>query len=83
MLTARTLAFALILTSTAFSRSSAATLDRRAPASTYPVSVSRGSDSTGFGFTNVQDLLYSATITVNGVSYQVSVTLVLPNAVCL
>ncbi|RPD60484.1 acid protease [Lentinus tigrinus ALCF2SS1-7] len=71
MLITHALASALLLTSSAFSRASAATLDRRAPASNYPVSVSRGADSTGFGFTNVQDNLYSATITVNGVAFQV------------
>ncbi|RDX52206.1 acid protease [Lentinus brumalis] len=69
MLTARTLASILYLTSSAFLRSSAATLERRASVSSYPVSVSRGSEATGF--TDVQDALYSATIVVNGVSYQV------------
>ncbi|KAI0649719.1 aspartic peptidase domain-containing protein [Trametes meyenii] len=36
-----------------------------------PVTVSRSSDSEGFGFTNVEQSLYTATVYVNGVPYQV------------
>ncbi|KAI0672105.1 aspartic peptidase domain-containing protein [Trametes maxima] len=42
----------------------------RSPSS-LPVTVSRGNDSEGFGFTNVEQSLYTATIHVNGVPYQV------------
>ncbi|KAI0329759.1 acid protease [Cubamyces sp. BRFM 1775] len=44
---------------------------RAAPSSPHPVSVSRSDNSAGFGFTNAEDVLYSATIHVNGVPYQV------------
>ncbi|KAI0658113.1 aspartic peptidase domain-containing protein [Cubamyces menziesii] len=44
---------------------------RAAPSSPRPVSVSRSDSSAGFGFTNAEDAMYSATIYVNGVPYQV------------
>ncbi|OSC99314.1 acid protease [Trametes coccinea BRFM310] len=48
---------------------------RRAPSSSssfpYPVTVSRGNQDEGFNFTSLAEQIYSATILVNGVPYQV------------
>ncbi|CDO77859.1 hypothetical protein BN946_scf184668.g3 [Trametes cinnabarina] len=41
------------------------------PSSPYPVTVSRSDEDGGFNFTNGEEALYSATIYVNGVPYQV------------